>query len=168
MWECPNLEVQFGDVEMARLWKSGYRIRVHRSRNDSNMNDKERANSAIRDVLAVGGVINWDKHKLFDRLTEDQIANLTLNQFEEHLSEIMKRNVLDVTEKVVFRIHDAPVLGEFIDARKTPQEDDQLFVNKEYMQNINADTPGAAYFQTVCDFYDRRTIAPQAIPWRHL
>ena len=71
---------------------------------------------------------------------------MTLNQFEEHQREIMERNALDVTEEVFYRIDGAPVLGEFVDARKSPLEDDQFFFNKEYIQKINADTPDAIYF----------------------
>ena len=61
-----NFEVQFRDAKMAM--KSDYRIRVHRSRNDSN--EAERTNSAIGEALADGGTINWDKHELFDGLME--------------------------------------------------------------------------------------------------
>ena len=42
---------------MSRIWKSDYRIRVHRSRNDSHMNEAERTNSAIGDDLADGETI---------------------------------------------------------------------------------------------------------------
>ena len=49
-------------------------------------------------------------------------------------------------QEVIFRSDGAPVLGEFINARKSPQEDNQFFFNKEYIQNRNTDTPGATYF----------------------
>lgn len=46
-----NFEVQFRDAEMARFWKSDYRIRVNRSRQDSHVNEAaERTNSAIGDA----------------------------------------------------------------------------------------------------------------------
>ena len=83
--------------------------------------------SPIADTVADGGTINWHKHNLFDGLTEDEIPNLTLIQFEEHQREIMKRNALEVTGEVGYRIDGAPALGEFIDPRKSPQEDDQFF-----------------------------------------
>ena len=60
--------MQFRDAKMAM--KSDYHIRVHRSRNDSHMNEAERTNSAIGEALADGGTINWDKHELFDGLME--------------------------------------------------------------------------------------------------
>ena len=35
-----NFEVQFGDVEMATIWKSDYRVRVHRFRNGNHTNER--------------------------------------------------------------------------------------------------------------------------------
>ncbi|CAB4006816.1 Transient receptor potential cation channel subfamily A member 1 [Paramuricea clavata] len=61
------------DAEIARIWKSDYRIKVHRSRNDSNMNETERTNSAIGDALVDGGTTEWERQKLFDGLTNEQI-----------------------------------------------------------------------------------------------
>jgi hypothetical protein len=109
-----NFEVRFRDTEMARIWKSDYRIRVHRSRNDSHMNEAERTNSAIGDALVDGGTIEWERQKLFEGLTDEQISNLTLNEFEEHQKQIMRKNALDVTDEVVQRLDGAPALGEFI------------------------------------------------------
>jgi hypothetical protein len=60
---------------MARIWKSDYRIRVYRSRNDSHMNEAERTNSAIGDALVDGGTIERERQKLFDGLTDEQISN---------------------------------------------------------------------------------------------
>ena len=86
-------------------------------------------------------------HKIFDGLTEEDLTSLTLNQFEEHQKEIMRRKALDVTvEGVVYRLDRAPALREFKDICKSPLEDEQFFFNKELIQNRNVDTPGAAYF----------------------
>lgn len=91
------------------------------------MNEAERTNSAIGDALGDRETIHWDKDKLFNGLTGEDMSNLTLNQFEEH-KKIMGRNALDVTEEVVYRLDGAPALGEFIDACKslvhTPEHDD--------------------------------------------
>ena len=64
--------------------------------------------------------IHCDKHKLFDGLT---LTSLTLNLFDEHQKEIMRRKALDVTEGVVYRLDRAPALGEFKDTCKSPLED---------------------------------------------
>lgn len=58
-----NFEVKFRDAELARVHKSDYRIRVHRSRGDSGQNKAERTNSAIGIVwsmvaLLIGTFIN--------------------------------------------------------------------------------------------------------------
>ena len=41
-----NFDIQFRDAELARMWGSDYRIRLHLSRNDTHSNEAERTNSA--------------------------------------------------------------------------------------------------------------------------
>ena len=141
-----NFEVRFRDAEMARMWNSDYRIRVHRSRNDSHMNEAERTNSAIGDALVDGGTIEWERHRLFDGLTDDQISQLTLNEFEEHQRQIIRKNALEVTDDVVNRLDGAPALGEFISAYRTPiDENEQFFFNKNSIAEQTSSVPGAAH-----------------------
>lgn len=66
-----NFEVRFRDVEMLRMWNFDYRIRVYRSRNDSYMNEAERTNLVIGDVFVDGGIIEWERYRLFDGLIDD-------------------------------------------------------------------------------------------------
>ena len=147
-----NFEVRFRDAEMARMWNSDYRIRVHRSRNDSHMNEAERTNSAIGDALVDGGTIEWERHRLFDGLTDDQISQLTLNEFEEHQRQIIRKNALEVTDDVVNRLDGAPALGEFISAYRTPiDENEQFFFNKNSIAEQTSSVPGAAYIDKICD-----------------
>ena len=117
-----NWEVRFRDAEMARMWQSD------RSRNDSHMNEAERTNSAIGDALADEGTIEWERHKLFDGLSDQQISLLTVNEFEEHQMHVIRKNALEVTEDVVNRLDGAPALWEFISAYRTPLEDEQFFL----------------------------------------
>ena len=50
------------------------------------MNEAERnGNSATGDALVNGGTIEWERHKLFDGVTDEDIAKMTLNEFEEHI-----------------------------------------------------------------------------------
>ena len=102
-----------------------------------------------------GPILPLVMHKIFDGLTEEELTSLTLNQFEEHQKEIMRRKALDVTvEGVVHRLDRAPALGEFKDTCKSLLVYEEFFFNKEQIQNRNVDTPGAAYFKKVCEFYN--------------
>ena len=49
-----SFEVKFIDAELARLWNSDYRIRLHRSRGDSGQGEAGRTNSAIGDSIVDG------------------------------------------------------------------------------------------------------------------
>ena len=71
-----NFEIQSPDVEMTRIWKSDYRVRVHTSPKDRYMNEAERNNSVIGDALLDGGTTEWERHKLFDGVTDEHIAKM--------------------------------------------------------------------------------------------
>lgn len=79
-----NLEVRFRDAEFARVHCKDYRVRVHRSRGDSGQNEAERTNSAIGDSIVDGGTIDWNFHKKFDNLTDQQVEGLSLDQYERY------------------------------------------------------------------------------------
>ena len=53
-----NYEVRFRDAELARIHRSDYHVRVHRSRGDSGQNEAERTNSAIGDSVVDGSTID--------------------------------------------------------------------------------------------------------------
>ena len=46
-----NYEQRFRDAELARIQNSDYRIKIHRSREDSGQNEAERTNSVIGDAI---------------------------------------------------------------------------------------------------------------------
>ena len=94
-----NLEVRFRDSELARLHQSDYQIRFHRSRDDSAQNEAERTNSAISDSIVDRSTIEWNKHKLFDNLTDEEIGKLTLDQYEQQEVERMKKKMLGMLQK---------------------------------------------------------------------
>ena len=61
-----NFEVCFRDAELARLWNSDYRVRVHRSGGDSGQGEAERTNSAIADSVVDGATIEWETLKQYE------------------------------------------------------------------------------------------------------
>ena len=95
-----NFEVKFRDAELARVHKSDYRIRVHRSRGDSGQNEAERTNSAIGDSVVDGGTIDWNFYKRFDDLTDQEIAEMTPQGFEVYEKCRMSKNAWRVAEMV--------------------------------------------------------------------
>ena len=44
-------EVGFRDAELSRIWKSDYRIRIHRAHESSSQGEAERTNSAVGDAI---------------------------------------------------------------------------------------------------------------------
>ena len=61
-------EVKFRDAELARIFNSGYRARIHRSGGDSGQN---KGNELTRgaDSIVDGGTIVWEKFKRFKGMT---------------------------------------------------------------------------------------------------
>ena len=57
-----NCEVNVRDAELARMYNSDYRIRLHRSRGDSGQGEAERTNSVIADSIVDGATIDWEVH----------------------------------------------------------------------------------------------------------
>ena len=109
------------------MWGSDHRIRLHLSRNDSHSNEAVRTNSATADSVVDGQTIEWEFHKLFDRINDDKIEAMTLQEFERHQDERMKLNAYMVRDEVVKRIDGAPCLKEEIVAYPSP--DGPLFFN---------------------------------------
>ena len=80
------------------------------------MNEVERTNSAIGDALVDGGTIEWERNKLFHGLSDQQISQVTVKEFEQHQMQVISKNALEVSDDVVKRLDGAPALGEFISA----------------------------------------------------
>ena len=74
-----NFDAQFRDAELARMWGSDYRIRLHLSRNNSHSNEAESTNSAIADSVVDGQTIEWEFHKLFNGISDDKIEAMTIH-----------------------------------------------------------------------------------------
>jgi hypothetical protein len=78
--EVSNNEVKFRDAEMCRIFKSDYRIRIHRAREDSAQGEAERTNSASGDAICDGGAISWEYYKRFEHMTDEDIGQLTIQK----------------------------------------------------------------------------------------
>ena len=154
-----NFEVSFRDAELARLYSSDYRIRVHRAAGDSGQNEAERTNSAIGDAVVDSSTINWEYHKRFDGLTDEEISCLDLQEYEKMEEERMRKNAWKVANEICRRIHDAPVHSEYIKSFVSDKPNDGLFFNQDLLKEYSSKTseqrksvPGATYIKKIIDF----------------
>ena len=122
-----SFDVRFRDAELAGPYSSDLRCKVHRSREDSGQNEAERTNAAIGDSVVDGGTIQWEKRKRFEGMTEDDIEQMTLDQYELYEKTRMEENFWYVTRELADRIDGAPVLGKYIKAFVSEQPTDMLF-----------------------------------------
>ena len=129
-----NFEVCFRDAELARLWNSDYRVRVHRSRGDSGQGEAERTNSAIADSIVDGATIEWKTLKQYEGVTEEEITEMSLKDFEAHENERMTKNAWMVAEELVKRIDGAYVLGEYIHCQLSEEPSKMFFFNRDSLQ----------------------------------
>lgn len=128
-----NFEVQFRDAELAIIHNSDYRIRLHSSRGNSADNEAERTNSAIGDSVVDGSTLEWNHYKRFDGMTDDEIAKLTVKEFDEREMQRMEKNAWHCAEEIRRRVDGAPVFSEFIKSYLTPKES-CFFFNKKYLK----------------------------------
>jgi hypothetical protein len=155
-----NFEVKFRDAEIARMYNSDYRVRVHRSRGDSGQGEAERTNSAIADSVVDGATIEWETIKRYEGMTSEQISQMSVKQFEEYESDRMTKNAWIIANELVQRIDGAPVLGEYIHCKLSNKADDMFFFNKDYLvefqnsasQEKRKEVPGSGYMEKILKF----------------
>lgn len=73
-----NIEVQFRDVEIARIQSSERINRIHHVPGYSAQSKAERTNASIGDKLVDGIALKWEYFKPFDDLTDEEIKKLQL------------------------------------------------------------------------------------------
>ena len=122
-----NIDVKFRTAEPDRIYDHDYRIRVHRSRGDSGQNEGERTNSAIGDSVVDGATLDWEHYKRFQDMSEDSIANLTLQDYEKYEEQRMEKYAWRVASQLTERIDGAPVLSDYIQASVSECAEDSNF-----------------------------------------
>lgn len=160
-----NFEVKFRDAELARLWHSDYRIRLHRSRGDSGQGEAERTNSAIGDSVVDGATIDWEIVKRYEGMTAEEIEGMSLQAFEKYEAERMLNNAWAVSKELVKRIDGAPVLGEYISCKLSEERDQMFFFNKESLDAYQHASggkkdlvAGSGYIKKILKFMSSRYI----------
>lgn len=122
-----NIDVKFRSAELDRIYDRDYRIRVHRSRGKSGQNEAGRTNSAIGDSVVDGATLDWEHYKRFQDVSEDSIANLTLQDYEKYEEQRMEKNAWRVASQLAERIDGAPFLSDYIHASVSERAEDFLF-----------------------------------------
>lgn len=70
-------------VEIARISDADIKITFHGSRGDSGQNEAEQTNSGVSNGICDGGTIECEMHKRFEGMTDEEINNLTLKQYND-------------------------------------------------------------------------------------
>ena len=109
-----NFEVRFRDAGLTLLYRRDYGCRVHSARGCFGDNEAERTNSAVDDGIIDGATLQWERYPRFHNLTDDEIANLTIKEFDAHEEERMEMNAWWVAKELPNRIDGAPVFNEYI------------------------------------------------------
>ena len=109
-----NFEVKFRDAELTMLYERDYACRLHSARGSSGDNEAERTNSAVGDSIVDGATLQWNKFQKFHNLTDDEIANLTIQDYDSHEETRMEMNAWWVAKELSYRIDGAPVFSEYI------------------------------------------------------
>ena len=119
-------------AEIARITNADIRIILHGSRRDSRQNEAEQTNSGVSNAVCDGGTIEWEKHQRFEGLSDEDIVNLTLDQYNKTEEQRDQRNAWGVA----MRVDGAPCMGEYMKARVTIKHADGFFWNKEYVEKF--------------------------------
>ena len=148
-----NFSVRFRDAEMARLLNSDYRVRCHRSRDDSGQGEAERTNSAIGDAVVDGATIEWEREELFHGMTDEQIQAMTIDEFHEYDKQGMERNAWLVAQEVTERIDDAKAPSGYITAYLS-KPTHMLFSESVFapQASMKPNQPGYHYHQKITNF----------------
>ena len=109
------------------MYGSIYGITVHRSRGNSGRNEAERTNSAIANNVVDCGTLPWENEKRFEGMSEKDIKEMSLEEFELYEKNRMERNAWYVTTQLTKRIDDAPVLSEYIRAYTSQPKGDLFY-----------------------------------------
>ena len=95
-------------------------------------------------------------------MSEDSIANLTLQDYEKYEEQHKEKNAWRVASQLAERVDGAPVLSDYIHARVSKRAEDSFFFNGEYLSeymkksvNNRNDTPGSAYIRKILEFNEK-------------
>ena len=108
-----------------------------------------------------GATLDWESHRRFADLPEEEIKQMPLPSYEEYEKKRMEKNTWHVCRQVAERIDDVPVLKERINSRVSELPGKLYFFNSVHLDNYRAasarnktQVPGEAYFRKVESFIE--------------
>eukprot|EP00794_Sanderia_malayensis_P003753 gene3753-4275_t len=155
-----NHDVKLRCAEIILLTNADYYIRHHLASGDSSQNEVERCQSYVGDAICDGGAIDWEYRMPFEGLTEERIANISLDEMEQHEYDRMKYNAFQVCEELTCRIDGAVAPGGFMKAYTSDSAEDLFFKNhkslKEFISKAGSGKPcpGQNYFHSLKTFME--------------
>ena len=152
-----NFEVHFRDAELTLLYERDFACRVHSARGSSGDNKAEKTNSAVGGSIFDGATLQWNKYPKFYNLSDDQIAKLTLQEYDSEEEKRMEMNAWWVAKELACRIDGAPVFSEYIHSFVTEKPGDTFFFNREYLKQFQK-TTGSTQKETLGYFYHYENI----------
>ena len=81
----------------------------------------------IGDSVVDGATLDWEHYKHFQDMSEDSIANLTLQNYEKYEEKRMEKNAWRVASQLIERINGAAVLSDYIHASVSELAENSLF-----------------------------------------
>ena len=93
----------------------------------------------IGDSVVDGATLDWEHYERFQDMSEDSIANLTLQDYEKYEEQRMEKNAWRFASQLAQRIDGAPVLSDyrtFTQAFQNVQK--TLFFNGEYQEVMSS------------------------------
>ena len=115
----------------------------------------------IGDSVVDGATLDWEHRQCFQDMSDDFIANLTLQDCEKCEEQRMEKNAWRVASQLADRIDGAPVLSDHILASVSERAEDSFFNGEylsEYMKksvNNRNDMPGSAHIRKILEFNEK-------------
>ena len=156
-----NLDVKFRMAQIIQITDADFFVRHHLANGDSSHNEVERCQSYVGDAICDGGSIEWEYRQPYGGLSNDQLANMTLEELEDSEHNRMKFNAFKVCDELTDRINGAPAPGGFMKAYTSVPCDEMFFNDEDYVKDYLHATeqkrkslPGANYFNQVMSFVE--------------
>ena len=127
---CNNTAVQYRMAETILVHGFDEVLRVHRGRGDSGQNEAERTNASIGEALVTGETLDWEYHKRFEGMDQEEIEALSLQEYEQLEEGRMKKNAWRAATELAERIDGEPAPCGFLTCNVTPNESEQFLWNK--------------------------------------
>ena len=156
-----NKQVLYRAAERVRMENTDLYIRLHRASGDC-QNPVERMQAAVGRAIVNGDRIHWEQKEMFEGLSEEQKANMSLEEFTQYEDERSQYNVYETCKDLSMRVQDAPgPKGRFYPMTGLVSEkpEEMFFWDTPYLvasinasQSAQKELPGYNYYNKLTKF----------------